>query len=95
MSEHINESGSTEPLLPSDEIDQADEAAERELGTEQATTDPVAEVGQRELGTETKHEIRKDGSIAYFGDDAETDEDRERAQQGIPSRERGTSTGGI
>lgn len=48
----------------------------------------------RELGTENvdgrRHEVRPDGSIAYFGDNGEEDVDRELAEAGIPAREVGT-----
>lgn len=57
---------------------------ERELGTEQE--EEAVEVVERELGTEAPdHEVRGDGSIAYF--------DREHATQTLP-RERGTTTKG-
>lgn len=88
----VREQGST--VVP----DEGEAAPERELGvtdqeapeeTEEAG-DPVAEMAQRELGTELPHEIRGDGSIAYFG----SEDARERAEQANMPRERGTDVGG-
>lgn len=55
------------------------EAAERELGTDDTSKD-----------RKRKHEVRPDGSIAYFTELDETAEVRESAVAAPPAREHGT-----
>lgn len=66
-------------------------------GERTAPTDEVVAAAERELGTEDvsrerkrKHEVRPDGSIAYFTELEETAAERELAEAGIPAREVGT-----
>lgn len=67
-------------------------------GERVTATDEVVEAAERELGSQEdlpkerkrKHEVRPDGSIAYFDELEETAAEREQADAGIPARELGT-----
>jgi hypothetical protein len=63
-------------------------------GERTVASDEVVEAAERELGSErskAKHEVRPDGSIAYFEELTADELDRERAAAGIPPRETGTT----